>query len=335
MISAYFKRILFVTISILIIFWSCQPSKKEEKKPVKKVHPKVIVPEFNADSAYFYIQSQVDFGPRVPNTDAHELCAIYLENKLKTFGADVIVQHGMVKAFDGSNLFIKNIIGQFNPEKKNRVLLFAHWDSRPFADHSENPDVRDFPISGANDGASGVGVLLEIARNFYKNKPTIGVDIIFFDAEDYGSPDHKNLPLIPDSWCLGSQYWAKNKHVENYYARYGILLDMVGAKNAIFTREGYSMQYASWLTDKIWGTGTKLGFSNYFDYTKTNPIIDDHVYVNRLADIPSIDILQYDPTTQTHFGSYWHTENDNMNIIDKSTLKAVGQTVMHVVYHEK
>ncbi len=328
------KLLLIFTVS-LVVFYSCQPSKKKEEKPVEKAEPKVFVPDFNADSAYYYVKKQVDFGPRVPNTQPHKQCANYLESKLKELGAEVIVQNGTVIAYDGTNLFIKNIIGQFNPENKNRILLFAHWDSRPFADHSENPELRDFPILGANDGASGVGVLLELARNFNNNAPKIGVDIIFFDAEDYGTPDHKNLPHKADTWCLGTQFWAKNKHVKDYYARYGILLDMVGAPNAIFTRESFSMYYASWLVDKVWETGTRLGYSNYFDYTETNPITDDHEYVNKLANIPSIDIIQYDPATSTHFGAYWHTENDNMDNIDKSTLKAVGQTVMHVVYHEK
>ena len=329
------QRIIVTLISLIIIFSGCQPTKKKDEKPVKKPEIQVVVPNFNADSAYQFVQAQVDFGPRVPNTEAHKKCAMYLENKLKTYGADVIVQQTNVKAFDGSNLNIKNIIGQFDSENKNRVLLFAHWDSRPFADHSENPEMRDFPILGANDGASGVGVLLEIARHLRQNSIQVGVDIIFFDAEDYGYPDHKNLQYIPNTWCLGSQYWSKNMHVDDYYARYGILLDMVGAPGAIFTREGYSMQYASWLVDKVWATGTKLGYSNYFDYRETNSITDDHTYVNSIANIPSIDIIQYDPATDTHFGSYWHTENDNMESIDKNTLKAVGQTVMNVIFNEK
>ena len=329
------KIILVFILAVIVLFNSCKTEKKQEEKTPIKVEAKIEVPNFNADSAYSYVEKQVNYGPRVPNTEAHKKCAIYLENKLKEFGAEVIVQQTMVKAYDGTNLFIKNIIGQYKPENKTRVMLMAHWDSRPFADHSENPERRDSPILGANDGASGVGILLEIARQFSQSNPKIGVDIIFFDAEDYGYPDHKNIPHKENTWCLGSQYWARNNHVAGYYARYGILLDMVGAPNAIFGREGTSMYYAEWLVDKVWGVGTQLGYSNHFDYRKTGPITDDHTYINSIANIPAIDIIQYEPSSSTYFGHYWHTENDNMDNIDKNTLKAVGQTVLHVVYHEK
>ncbi|NOZ45742.1 MAG: M28 family peptidase [Chlorobi bacterium] len=328
------KNLAYIFVSLVLLF-SCKPTTNKKETKYIKPAPRITVPQLNPDSAYNFVKQQVDFGPRVPNTRAHEKCADYLVKKLKSYNAEVIVQKATVKSFDNKSLNIKNIIGQYNPANKNRIILTSHWDSRPFSDHSEHPELRDNPILGANDGASGVGILLEIARLFKQNPPTIGVDIIFFDAEDYGSPDHKDLPYKPDAWCLGSQYWSKNKHRKNYSAKYGILLDMVGAPNAIFTREGFSMNYAPWLVDKVWGAGTKLGYSNFFDYTQTGSITDDHYYLNTIAQIPSIDIIQYDPTTETHFGAYWHTENDNMSNIDKYTLKAVGQTLLYIVYNEK
>ena len=182
------KRIIFYSLIVATFLFSC----KEDEKPTEPVKPIIIkpvvvvnTPNFNQDSAYNFIQKQVDFGPRVPNTKAHKECAIYLEKTLENYGAKVLVQEAVVTAFNNDKLQIKNIIGQFSPEKKNRVMLFAHWDTRPFADHDDKNKHK--PIDGANDGGSGVGVLLEIARQISKENTTVGVDIIFFDAEDYGA----------------------------------------------------------------------------------------------------------------------------------------------------
>lgn len=329
-----FKVLAFVTIIFSLL--ACnneEPSKTTTEK--HEVKPQITVPDFNADSAYSYVKAQVDFGPRVPNSEAHTNCANYLASEMNKYADTVYVQRFTVTAFDGTKLKAKNIIAEFNSKQTDRILLFAHWDTRPFADHSKNPEEWDIPIDGANDGASGVGVLMELARNFKQKMPTIGIDIIFFDVEDYGQADHKNLPYVEDSWCLGSQYWAKNKHVPGYFAKYGILLDMVGAKDAFFTKEEISRYFASNVVDKVWNTAEKLGYSNFFLNQKTNPITDDHYYINTIAQIPSIDIIQHDPTTDSGFGAYWHTHNDNMDIIDKTTLKAVGQTLLEVLYNEK
>ena len=190
------------------------------------------------------------------------------------------------------------------------------------------------PILGANDGASGVGVLMEIGRQLNSHKPGVGVDIIFFDAEDYGTPDHLNLPQKEDTWCLGSQYWSANMHELGYFPRYGILLDMVGAENAMFYKEGVSNYYAPDIVRKVWSIASKIGYSNYFIDMDGGQVTDDHLYVNQIANIPSIDIIQHDPTTSSRFGDYWHTHNDNMSVINKNTLKAVGQTVTTVVFYE-
>ncbi len=329
----------FLIISIISLFttFGCGQKSKNRAQTItaNEQKPKIETPVFNADSAYKFVKEQVAFGPRVPNTHEHTACANYLINELERFGADVIVQETDVFAFDNTRLQIKNIIGQYQPEKNDRILLFAHWDSRPFADYDKDPSKRDTPILGANDGASGVGVLLEIARHLQNTNTTLGVDIILFDAEDYGMPDHKQLAYKPDTWCLGSQYWAKNPHKKNYYARYGILLDMVGAKNAQFFQEQFSLHFAPQLVNHIWETAHKLGYSRWFSNQKGGMITDDHYYVNKFLGIPSVDIIQYDPTTSTSFGDYWHTHNDTMENIDQQTLKAVGQTVMEVIYNER
>lgn len=323
------KKIFIFSILVLVLF-GCGLRKKEQTENTKQLN----VPTFNADSAYNYVQAQVNFGARVPNTEAHKKCAQYLSSKLKSFGATVTEQHALLTAFDGTKLESINIIGSFNPSAKERVLLFAHWDSRPWADNDPNPANHTKPVMGANDGASGVGVLLEIARQLNAQKANIGVDIIFFDAEDYGAPQSV-AGNTEDSWCLGTQYWCGNLHVPNYSAKFGILLDMVGAPNATFYKEQFSMQYASDIVNKVWSTAQSLGFSNYFKNDPIGAITDDHVYVNKLLGIPSLDIIHYRNEGQNSgFGHYWHTVNDTMDNIDKNTLHAVGTTVLHVVYNE-
>ena len=325
------------TLLALVVMAGCNmnTARTNSGEPGSKKKVAVHVPTFNADSAYVFVKDQVDFGPRVPNTEFHAKCADYLSSKLEAFGANVIVQEAQVKAYDNTILNAKNIIGQYQPELKNRIMLCAHWDSRPFADHCEDPAKRNDPILGANDGASGVGVLLEVARLLQDDTLDVGVDIIFFDAEDYGTPDHIQVKEYKqDTWCLGSQYWGKNPHVPNYYAKYGILLDMVGAPNATFYQELHSKQFAPRIVKKVWNAANDLGYGNHFVYDNGGMITDDHVYVTNLTGIPCIDIIQYDPGTSSSFGSYWHTHMDNMEMIDKNTLKAVGQTVLQVIYNE-
>jgi len=338
-IHTYSKRYISLLIfSLIFILGNTFCGGRQSGKTtivLKESKPKLETPDFNADSAYYFIEKQVSFGPRVPNFPSHLKCADYLSEKLKEYGADVIVQEAKVKAFDNTTLNIRNIIGQFQPEKNDRILLFAHWDTRPFADHDKDEKLYDVPIDGANDGASGVGVLLEIARHLKENPTYPGIDIIFFDAEDYGTPDHKQVQYKPDTWCLGSQYWGKNPHKKNYYARFGILLDMVGAPNAQFYKEQYSIHFAPALVDKIWNIAAQIGYSQWFNPNIGGMITDDHVYVYQYLKIPCVNIIQHDPTTDTNFGFYWHTHNDTMENIDKSTLKAVGQTVLETIYREQ
>jgi Zn-dependent M28 family amino/carboxypeptidase len=327
----YFFSPLFIFSVLLLTISGCNSTSQQSKVATTV---KTALPEFNADSAYAYTAAQVALGPRVPNTAAHVQCADYLVNKLRSFGAEVMVQEADLKAFDNTVLHARNIIGRFQPEKNNRILLFAHWDSRPFADHDPDPSRRNQPIDGASDGASGVGVLLEIARHLGQVSTTTGVDIIFFDAEDYGTPDHLDVPYVEDSWCLGSQYWGKNPHVKNYSAQYGILLDMVGAKDATFYLEMFSMQVAPQLTKRIWNTAATLGYGSQFVFANGGMITDDHVYVHKYTGIPCVDIIQHDPSSNTSFGNYWHTHQDTMDNISTSTLKAVGQTVIAVIYEQ-
>ena len=293
----------------------------------------IATPEFNEDSAYAYVAAQVAFGPRVPNTDSHGACAAWLANELTRHGAQVTVQEGRARAFDGTILNMKNIVGSFHLESRDRVLLFAHWDTRPFAD-KDSLRQRE-PIDGANDGASGVGVLLEIARQLGQNPADIGVDIAFFDAEDYGRPEW--LPSSQNGykdWCLGSQFWAANPHRPGYRARFGILLDMVGARDAVFNQEGTSLRLAPHVVRKVWKRASDFGFGSRFSSRSTPQTIDDNLFVSELAGIPSANIVDYRVNVRPMgYGPFHHTHADNMDIIDPQTLDVVGTTVLSVVYN--
>ena len=322
------RLIGFLILFVTIIACNSNQDKVVEKKPKIKVE----VPNFNSDSAYFFVEQQVNFGPRVISSKAWDNCSKYLTSKLESYNAKVIVQQAPITTYDQKKHTIRNIIGSYSPEKNNRIALFAHWDSRHVADYDTINTSK--PILGANDGGSGVGVLLEIARNLNLKNPKIGVDIIFFDAEDYGQPENSKFPIMNDSWCLGSQHWSKNPHKQNYFAKYGILLDMVGGKDAEFWQESISSYYASNIIKKVWDVAHNIGYSNFFIYKNSPQIMDDHYYVNTIAGIPTIDIIEYDLFSKTNFNKHWHTHADNMDNVDRKTLKAVGQTVMEVIYSE-
>jgi len=330
------SRLSILILVLTIMISACGSSDKNVKQQTNTMSEAINVPGFNGDSAYLYIDRQVNFGPRVPGTDAHAACASWLENTMRGFADTVIVQGFRARAYNGEVLRGKNIISSFNVENKKRVLLCAHWDSRPYADHDPDIASHNTAIDGANDGASGVGVLMEAARQFGKQNPAIGVDIIFFDLEDYGPPQDAQNYAGEDNWGLGSQYWANNPHKNNYRARYGILLDMVGVEDATFLMEGFSMMYAPSRVKKVWDMADDLGYGKYFPDEKGSYITDDHYYVNRIINIPTINIIHLDPESSNgSFFDHWHTVKDNMEFIDKNTLQVVGTVVLNVVYREK
>jgi Zn-dependent M28 family amino/carboxypeptidase len=295
----------------------------------------VETPDFKADSAYAFIEKQVQFGPRVPGSEASQNTLKFLVAKLKSYGWTVTEQPFTAFRYDGKKLQGTNIIAQFQPAIAKRILLSSHWDARSIAD--KDSVRKNEPIDAANDGASGVGVLLEIARNLHetKNKPAVGVDIVLFDLEDHGEPEDYTGEHKPNSWALGSQHWAANLVPANYRPYYGILLDMVGGKGAMFPHEGTSMQYAPGIVRSVWATAADLGYSNLFVDQDAFGISDDHTAVNEIAKIQMIDLIDLRASNGGfEFGSFHHTHADNLANIDKSTLKAVGQTLLQVLYRE-
>ena len=335
-----FIKYFLIGASFLCLF-SCSP------KPVE-----VNRPAFCSDSAYTFIAKQMAFGPRVPNSAAHMQCAVWLIEQLRAYGAEVELQKGFMPDYRGNNQQIYNIIGHFSPyssedereifSNRPRILLCAHYDTRPWCDEEEIYTDRYYNVPGANDGASGIGILLEVARQLSIRMDTVlspleenappapPIDIIFFDCEDMGTPSFYTGPEREDTWCLGSQLWATNYAKKNSTITYqfGLLLDMVGAPDAVFPLELYSTNYAANYQQQLWHSAERLGHGVYFSHQQSYPITDDHYYINRIAGIPCVDIIHYDAKNATGFPTWWHTRQDNMDNISKSTLQAVGEVVM-------
>ncbi len=329
--------ILLLILIVSFLFFSC---KQKQKPPAKSetTRPEItiVVPEFNADSAFAFIKAQCDFGPRVPGSKAYAECASFLENTLKRYTPRTQVQQFKARLYNNNILTGKNFIATFNPDQKARIMLCAHWDSRPFADHDPDLAKRNQPVMGANDGASGVGLLLEVARLLAQQQPKVGVDIVFFDLEDYGPPQDPQKEGKNEYWGLGSQYWSRNPHVPDYRARFVILLDMIGSSDAKFYKEGFSEYYAPDKLAKVWNVAHRLGYQDYFLEEHGGYINDDHYFINEIIKIPAIDIIHLDKNSSNgSFYEYWHTTGDTFDKIDKETLRVVGNVVMRVVFEER
>jgi len=292
--------------------------------PLHLTYCSQAIPQFDGGNAMQYLKNQCEFGPRVPGSEASKKCLEYLESELTKSAGKVVKQQ--FQHFDKEkniNLLMTNLLAAFNPNVNQRIFLAAHWDSRPFADRDPNPLNRNKPVPGANDGASGVAVLLEIARNLGENAPEIGVDIILFDGEDYGREGHL------EDYFLGSRFFAKS--AANYRPRFGILLDMVGDAQLSVPIEGHSQEYLPHLVEKVWSTAESLGFTE-FERRMGQYINDDH---KMLIDkgIPCIDIIDFNYPDESH--RYWHTLEDTPDKCSVESLHAVGTVILNVIYNEQ
>lgn len=312
----------------------CRPTaaQNESATPAKEQFVKAPV-TFNRDSAYSYVRRQVSFGPRVSGSQANRDCRYFLVSELKRHGGEYVnVQHGDVTAFTGETLPIGNIMASFNPDLNDRVLLIAHYDTRPWSDCDHNEENRMKPVVGANDGASGVAVILEIVRNLGLHKAPVGVDVLFVDAEDYGQAS--GFSTHDSSWCLGTQYWVEHMpYTPDNMPRYGVLFDMVGGVGARFHREYFSDHYARALVDKVWSVAERSGFDSRFINKGGGSVVDDHIFLNE-AGIPTVDIIESKNATTGTFPPTWHTTEDTIDNIDPASLEAVGQTVLNLIYSE-
>ena len=326
---------ILATASIAFLFSMCSASSgsktADSAQNITKTEAAKTL-SFDADSAYAYVAKQIEFGPRVPGSAAQKACAEWLQETLEKNGAKVYVQNTEATAYDGTKLPVINIIGCYNPEAKTRVLLMSHWDCRHVSDADPDKTKYHNPVDGANDGASGVGVLLELARQAGMRNPKVGIDIFLCDAEDYGAPDEFKGEHKEEWWALGTQAWCRKPHVDGYRANYGILLDMVGAKDATFYFEYYSKRFASDILNRVWGVAQNLGYGRYFIPKDGAGITDDHVFVNKMTGIPTIDIIDTRMNGEGTFYPYWHTSGDTLDKIDKETLKAVGSVLTALLF---
>jgi len=336
--KSIFIIIVLVAFAGAIIFNRCYAHTDQVNEVDEVDNVKPVGPDFNADSAYTFCAAQCAFGPRTMNSEAHEKCAEWIIRKFESFGCKVKLQKADLKGYDGTTLRSTNIIASYNPEASQRILLCAHWDSRPWADNDPDEANHHTPIMAANDGASGVAVMLEIARLLAAASndalsANLGIDFVCFDAEDWGVPQWSDVQA-EDSWALGAQHFASNlPYTDGTLPQYGILLDMVGGQGAKFYREGMSMQYAPEIVKNVWRAARQAGYGSYFPRQDGGFITDDHTPLNQIAGIPTIDIIPYYPDcSQSNFGPTWHTIQDDMEHIDKNTLKAVGQTLIQLLF---
>jgi len=278
----------------------------------------LVLPLFDGEHAFALLEKQCAFGPRVPGTEAHRQCRAFLLEELSKY-ADHVVEQTFDHHIDrlDRTVTLTNLVADFNLNAGRRVLLAAHWDSRPWAD--EDPDSRnhDQPIPGANDGASGVAVLLEIARILKATPPPIGVDIVLFDGEDLGTPGE------PRTYAIGSQYFARHKD-SRYLPMFGILLDMVGDRDLQIYKEANSMRYASGIVDQVWGMASRLDLDEFMPNMR-HEVFDDHVPLIE-AGVPMIDLIDFDY-------SHWHTLADTPENCAAASLETVGKVVLAVLYN--
>ena len=330
-----------LVIAVALGFTACKSTVNKTTDNSSKPQP--IGPEFDADSAVAFCAQQCSFGPRTMNSEAHERCGEWIISKFNEYGCKVKTQKADLKGYDGTILRATNIMASFHPESKERIMLCAHWDSRPWADNDPDEANHKTPVMAANDGASGVAVMLEIARLLNEEQDSlntphlcnIGIDFVCFDAEDWGTPQWAEYHGDGDPWALGAQFFAAHLP-EGYSARYAILLDMVGGEGAQFHKEGVSQMYAPDIVSKVWAAAKTVGYGGYFPDSEGGSVTDDHVPLNQVANIRAIDIIPFYPDCkQSSFGPTWHTISDTMAHIDKNTLKAVGQTIIQVLYSEK
>jgi glutaminyl-peptide cyclotransferase len=314
-------------ILVILPLMSCQ---QEHQKPVVLPDAKsaqranIKTPVFDATQAFSYLKRQTDFGPRVPNAPAHEQCLNYLRQELSQYADAVNTQPFSIEGYSGEQLHLTNIIASLNPQATTRVLLIAHWDSRPRADQDHDPAKRELPILGANDGASGVAILIELARAYRSSPAAVGIDILLVDGEDYGREgDTKN-------YLLGARYFADHLP-QGFHPAFGILLDMVGDKQLEIPKERYSLRYAPDIVEQVWSTARALGIGQFVNSTQ-NFVTDDHLPLND-AGIKTIDLIDFDYPDQTN--RFWHTSEDTPDKCSPESLAAVGTVLLHVIYEQQ
>ena len=300
-----FPNSLFLTL----IFLGCQSN----------------VPRFDEDHAFSYLVAQCDFGPRNPGSDGYYACLDYLITELDQSANEIILQDFSYQEQRYNKRYnLENIIARYNPDSEFQTVISAHWDTRPWADQEDLRQDRDQPIIGANDGASGVAILLELARIMGENPPPIGVNLVFFDGEDLGVPGENA------TYCQGSRFFAKNLPIPR--PDEAINLDMVGDKQLVLPIERYSLEYHPKLVRHLWDRAKDMGLDAFIgrvDYA----IYDDHIPLNEIAGIPSIDIIDF--KYPNSYANFWHTLNDIPENCSEESLGQVGDLMVDYIYNRE
>ena len=315
----------FLFLTLMTLWTGCtQDTPKPQQKKDSSSSTTVHVPAFDGKKAFSYLTAQTDFGPRNPGSSGHEKCLQYLQTEMQRYADKVTLQPFSSVGYEGQELQLTNVISTFNPKATTRILLLAHWDTRPRADQDLDPKKRNNPILGANDAASGVAILMEIGRQLKAQSPSVGVDLLFDDGEDYGKHNDN------ENYLLGARYFAKHLP-PGYKPIYGILLDMVGDKQLELAKEKYSLQYAPDIVELVWSTARALGVYQFVD-REQNWVTDDHLPLNEVG-IKTIDLIDFDYPDETN--KYWHTTEDTPDKCSAESLEAVGTVLLHVIYNQQ
>jgi len=282
-------------------------------------------PDFDEDHAFEYLVAQCDFGPRNPGSEGYYACLDFIINELDQSADDIILQDFRYREQRYRKRYdLQNIIARFNPDASFQTIISAHWDTRPWADQEDNRRDRNQPIIGANDGASGVAVLLELAKIMGETPPPIGVNLVFFDGEDLGVPGEN------ETYCQGSRYFAKNLPIPR--PDEAINLDMVGDKQLHIPVEKYSLEYNPNLVRYLWGRADDMGL-DAFDITPQYAIYDDHVPLHEIAGIPAIDLIDF--KYPNPYANFWHTMNDVPENCSAESLEQVGKLMVDYIYNRE
>jgi glutaminyl-peptide cyclotransferase len=318
------RFLLYPSLLVLCLLASCTGDRSNEAQQSSRVaRPRqvVAVPDFSGKEAFSYLTAQTNFGPRNPNSVGHRNCLDYLVGELRRFADAVNRQDFTHTGSRGEEIRLTNVIASFNLAATNRVMLAAHWDTRPWADQDSDPSKRNKPVIGANDGASGVAVLLEVAKLIKQSPPPIGVDILLFDGEDLG----RNNDLT--NFALGSKHFASHKS-PTFNPQYGVLLDMIGDAQLEIKKEQNSVRYAPDVVDYVWSVAQRLGILQFV--SESGPYVyDDHIPLNE-AGIKTIDLIDFDYPDRSN--RYWHTSEDTPDKCSPASLQAVGTLLVHLIY---
>lgn len=282
-------------------------------------------PDFDEDHAFEYLVAQCDFGPRNPGSEGYYACLDFIITELDQSADDIILQEFRYQEQRHRKRYdLQNIIARFNPDASFQTIISAHWDTRPWADQEDNRRDRNQPIIGANDGASGVAVLLELAKILGETPPPIGVNLVFFDGEDLGVPGEN------ETYCQGSRYFAKNLPIPR--PDEAINLDMIGDKQLHLPVEKYSLEYNPNLVRYLWGRADDMGL-DAFDITPQYAIYDDHVPLHEIAGIPAIDLIDF--KYPNPYANFWHTMNDVPENCSAESLEQVGKLMVDYIYNRE